>query len=123
VKASGDTGYSCIVAGNGDRVNYYRVMQRDVDGKKSYSKVVVLQPLNGVSALSIYPNPAKDRLYVAGVDGFTTISIIDLSGRVIGSEPANPATPYIDVSQLAKGMYFLRLAGEKGMQTIKFFKE
>jgi hypothetical protein len=123
VNASAITAYSCVVPANGNAVNYYQVMQRDIDGKKNYSKVVLLQPAASASSLSVYPNPAKDRLYMSGLEDFATLSIIDLSGRLITSQPVVPAMSYINVSQLPRGMYFVRLTGKKDAQTIKFMKE
>jgi hypothetical protein len=75
----------------------------------------------GISAVSIYPNPASDKLNVAfnGVEGNYTVSILDLSGRLIVSQSndVNGATELtFSVSEIASGSYILSIASERGTQ-------
>lgn len=120
VPASAQTNYNCIVTPAYQK-NYYRVMELDIDGNKTYSKIVVLQP--GASVLSAYPNPAKDKLYINGLTHFTTANMIDITCKIIRSVPLTSASNYINVSQLAAGIYFIRLTVNKEVRTLKFIKE
>ncbi|MBK8698884.1 MAG: DUF11 domain-containing protein [Saprospiraceae bacterium] len=52
-------------------VYYYRIMELDLDGSKSYSKVVAVNVTREENMVSLYPNPAKD---------FSTLSV-ELKGR------------------------------------------
>ncbi|MBP6641097.1 MAG: T9SS type A sorting domain-containing protein [Bacteroidia bacterium] len=67
---------------------YYRIREIDYDGYSSYSEV--LRVVDGVAAgndlLEIYPNPARDRIFLSlafAQPGLANFSLIDVSGKVI----------------------------------------
>ncbi len=66
--------------------------------------------INGVEfdgSLSLYPNPAS-----VG----STVSIVDVNGRVVYTQAIKQSdnqTITIDLSDLAKGAYFVRITGEE----------
>jgi hypothetical protein len=66
--------------------------------------------------IRIYPVPARETLYIEGVNQPETIKIVDLLGKVVDT---HAATTKIDVSKLSKGVYFLLIKD----RTIKFIKE
>jgi len=113
--------YSCIAAASEGGKNYYRVLQRDLDGKSKYSKVVELQS-GPVSSLSLYPNPAKNVLYIGGLSEATELSLLELSGREIAHLSVSPGSAFIDLSRLTSGTYFIQLRKNGAMQTLKFVK-
>lgn len=80
-----------------------------------------LQDASGLD-LRISPNPAMDRITIAGAEGETILRtrIIDASGKVI----AMPAMRHgqLDVSGLAKGSYLLELETGKGLLRERFSK-
>ena len=121
VTASAITSYSCIVPAKSDVKNYYRILQQDIDGKATYSKVVVLQSFTKPS-LTVYPNPVKDKLYIDGLTGYRTLEITDANGRVIQKLPVLPGTQYVNASRLGAGVYLLTITGDKETQTIKFIR-
>lgn len=57
-------------------------------------------------AVNLYPNPANDVLTVNTTEKITSIDIINQMGQVVLSQKFN--TKSINVSSLAKGMYFIR---------------
>ena len=62
--------------------------------------------------IALQPNPAnaQTQLSIEGVDGNVNFSIIDMSGRVIASEVMNAnEVKTINVSNLVKGTYFVRI--------------
>ncbi|MGQ2985448.1 T9SS type A sorting domain-containing protein [Flavobacterium sp.] len=59
--------------------------------------------------LSVYPNPATDKVTVSGLQDDTLVSIYTVSGQKVKDVVAKGDTS-IDVSSLAKGMYFLNTA-------------
>ena len=70
---------------------------------------------------AIYPNPVKDNLQLIGEDGTNVnFSITDQSGKVINTFKN---TNTISVSNLEKGVYFLQISNQKGMEVLKFIKE
>lgn len=66
---------------------------------------------------SIYPNPAKDRLFF---NKESNVEVYDITGNVLLKE-INTKT--VDVSALAKGMYFVRIAEGNKIKTERFIKE
>jgi hypothetical protein len=65
---------------------------------------------NGSDAgvVSIYPNPAKDVLYVAAAAG-AEVSLLDMSGKLIASQIVEGAEVDFDISHLAQGVYMVRV--------------
>jgi surface protein len=64
--------------------------------------------------ISIYPNPTKDKLYVniegAKLEPQTHIGIYNTLGQLLFTKDINPHTQTeLDISHLAKGMYYLRV--------------
>ena len=71
-------------------------------------------------SFSIYPNPVGERLYVdfgAGPQG-RGITILDIAGRLL-SVPVSGRE--VDVSQLASGIYFLRVEDARGRSAVRRF--
>jgi hypothetical protein len=111
--------YDCVVPANSNGKNYYKVLQQDVDGRSSYSKVVVLQSSTKPS-LRAYPNPAKDKLYIDGLDGYHIVRIIDASGKIIQQQNVLAGLKYIDIRRLNAGVYLLTATNDMGTQTVRF---
>jgi hypothetical protein len=71
-------------------------------------------------ALSIYPNPVKDRLQIKGIKNAYNLRILSLLGTVIFE---SESTNQLDISFLTKGMYLIVVENESGTSTIIFLKE
>ena len=75
--------------------------------------------------ISIYPNPATTTLNLTstGISDFS-VSIMDITGKVIKTEKMLDQTFTIDVSDLSSGMYMLHLVSDDGANKIvKFVKK
>ncbi|MFN0203664.1 MAG: T9SS type A sorting domain-containing protein [Bacteroidia bacterium] len=98
--------------------NYYRLKQVDIDGQYKYSATILLKNTNFLP-ISVYPNPAHDKLYVDYNGGkVLNFSIISHVGQTLSSGDLT-TQKYLDISHLPKGIYFLHL----GKETFKFIKE
>jgi hypothetical protein len=62
----------------------------------------------GAEVVSIYPNPVKDVLNVSSSD-VTKIEIFNVTGKLVKSAQLNGSS--VDVSELAKGVYIVKLIG------------
>ncbi|HEX8314476.1 MAG TPA: T9SS type A sorting domain-containing protein, partial [Flavisolibacter sp.] len=122
VPANNNTQYNCTVPATAGHKNYYRVMQEDLSGRKGYSTVVWLQATDQPS-LTIYPNPVKDKLYLAGGAGFTTYQIADQAGRIVQEGRFTTNTSYIPTYRLPAGSYLFKLLGNGRTAALKFIKE
>ena len=71
---------------------------------------------------SIYPNPASNHIKLKNIDNSSnyTVSIFDLFGKKIIYNLINPE--YINISNLPKGQYLLRIKSEKGITNERLLK-
>ena len=99
-------------------VVYYRLKQKDIDGRSTYSRIVALPVDNSRSIVLFYPNPVINEASLT-----ITVNkpeklwgrIIDNAGRVVKQQqwdiPAGSTSLPVDVKGLARGMYWLELKG------------
>jgi hypothetical protein len=102
--------------------NYYRLRQVDRDGSFAYSKVVNVD-WSGKLMLSVYPNPAKDLLYVSGLQKGDQIQIIDFSGKVLQTLSSAGESMNVNVRALPSGTYILRAGQKAQFSKSTFVKE
>ncbi|MCB9168981.1 MAG: T9SS type A sorting domain-containing protein [Flavobacteriales bacterium] len=72
---------------------------------------------SGSAALHLYPNPASGRMTVEGGSTFSTIEVLDITGRTVLST-MDPRVPTIDLTTLAPGPYLVR----KGVRIARVMK-
>ena len=96
---------------------YYRLKMIDRDGAVNYSNVLFVDAIQNLelSPLTLYPNPAKDVLYIS-VQGSTlnkpaTIDIFSTNGKQFAhfNWSTYPAKHLLDISTYPKGAYLLVL--------------
>lgn len=103
---------------------YYRVMQRDIDGKSTYSKVLSINCGSAATRLSIFPNPANNTITLAGMENrdISRVEIFDMTGRSVMTSANKHAT--VDISALSKGLYILKLVkNDADIVSWKFIKQ
>ena len=89
--------------------NYYRIKQVDNDGNFSFSKIVSVYLRTG-SSLKLFPNPASNQLQITLPVNANWLTIYDASNRkVLQLNTHQKATALVDITRLAKGVYFLEI--------------
>ncbi len=90
----------------GNNYNYYRILQRDLDDKFSYSKIVSIIFNEPGADLQVYPNPVQDQLTVFLAET-QMVRLINAAGATVwkGQLPAGRNT--IPVHTFSKGVYVL----------------
>ncbi|MGE8555351.1 MAG: DUF7619 domain-containing protein [Chryseobacterium jejuense] len=73
------------------------------------------------NTINIYPNPVKDILYIKSSNEVTKAEIYDTAGRVINSMGVKENT--VNVSDLPKGNYLIKLFLKDKVSVQKFIKE
>ena len=76
-----------------------------------------------LSNLKVFPNPVTDFLTVNGLEGRETLSLYDMSGRLMQSSKANGKEVKLNLSLYAKGMYLLNITSDKGTRSKKIIKQ
>lgn len=69
----------------------------------------------------VFPNPASDMLNIEA-QGFTQCQLVNTLGQVVLNENLIDGTIQLNLSNLAKGIYYVRLIGEQ-VKTIKVVRE
>ncbi len=88
-----------------------------------------IQQIDGIYALSIFPNPSNNELNIqinSDKNSTANLSITDLTGKIVYSENISITDLYtqkIDISSFGKGMYFLNLKNDSGLMIVKFIKQ
>lgn len=71
--------------------------------------------------LSIYPNPAIDRLFIFSDQEIESIRIYDMTSKILFSSDQN--LNEIDISQYADGNYLIKVSTSKEARVQKFIKK
>lgn len=77
------------------------------------------------SKFSVYPNPANDIVTISSIEySINLIEMTDINGRVVKNNlVSNLNETEVSISDLAKGVYFLKIASDKGIATKKLIVE
>lgn len=109
--------------------NFYRLQMVDLDGKFTYSPVVMVRS-GGAPGLMAYPNPAKDRtslLFGSAGGGAYSVMVYDGAGRCMdripGTAVAGANRLDIDLGRYAAGIYTLIMVDKEGRRMIKIRKD
>lgn len=76
------------------------------------------------TGLSLFPNPASDRITIATLPGAATgeVTVFNLAGQEYLHQDVTGTTPQIDISALPSGLYFAKLVRNQGVLVGKFMK-
>jgi hypothetical protein len=96
-------------------INYYRILQTDLDNRNSYSEIRTLKFTTDDVPFIIIGNPVTNNILSVQVNRTTGLAFYTAEGKLLWQELVNAGTKNIDVSRYAKGTYFLKadFASEK----------
>jgi len=109
---------------------YYRLKQKDRDGKVSYSKVIYVASWDvNSSLLKVYPNPVSNEIYldlkVSSEEEFE-LSIQSIYGNMVlmlkGTKLSLEQELNKHIENLSKGVYILKLSNPYKTYSTKFIK-
>jgi surface protein len=70
-------------------------------------------------AISVYPNPAKDKLFILGLSKPSKVSIYNVLGKLVFSETTSSE---VDLEGLQTGVYIVKIRDQQKETTRKFIK-
>ncbi len=94
--------------------NYYRLVQKDLDGKITRSKIIYeridYEVIEDHQKIEVYPNPSQKDLYVYVKSDLFDFTVYDLSGRFININQIKVSNSEIilNIENLKNGIYFLK---------------
>ena len=65
-------------------------------------------------SFQMFPNPATSKLHIQAGDEMLKVTLYDHSGKLVKENQANAVFFVLDVSQLQRGLYFIRIETAKG---------
>jgi hypothetical protein len=104
--------------------NFYRLKQIDLDGNHKFSSIVLVTvDVEKRSSVSVYPNPATDKiiLKIGQPSGRKfTLQLTDITGRKLWLKTLASNQNSIEVSlpQLSKGVYLVSVTDDKGEKLV-----
>lgn len=106
---------------------FYRITGVDMDGRRTYSKIITLATAAAATTLSVYPNPLTGtqlQVRVGGPAGYYEFSLVSNTGqKVFGSRfrvnRPGQVQPVPAGKQVANGVYTLILTAEDGAREVQ----
>ncbi len=115
VAAAGNTQlaqqYSFGHASPATGLNFYRILQRDADGRYSYSRIVSVNFDAQKGQVSVYPNPVAGTTLQVIVPAAVVARVVNSAGATVLQQELTAGTNQLSIKPLAHGMYIL-VAGE-----------
>jgi len=96
--------------------NYYRIVQRDLDGKFSYSKIVSIVFDEPGPDFLVYPNPA-DKLATIYLSESSEVSLINSAGGVVWRAKLPAGRNQLPLEKFSSGVYIMR-AGKSSQRLV-----
>jgi hypothetical protein len=93
-------------------VHYYRVLQNDMDGRESYSKMLVVDFLNAQKSLHVYPNPVVNSQLTVKLEKKAGIQLFNAAGILVFQGQLYPGIHQLQLPNLEKGLFIIK-AGEE----------
>jgi hypothetical protein len=74
-------------------------------------------------SISLYPNPAKDKVNVSGDYDLQSIQLFDVQGRLLQTQLVEGNQTVLDIATQSNGVYFIKVTSDKGIKVGKIVKE
>lgn len=89
-------------------VNYYRLLQTDLDGKSSFSETRTVKFANDNKVFTVLSNPVQSNQLRIQLNENRTVSLFTTDGNLVWKKQLQPGLQTIDVSSCSKGLYLLQ---------------
>ncbi|MEO8861263.1 MAG: LamG-like jellyroll fold domain-containing protein [Ginsengibacter sp.] len=114
--------YSLIDNAPAHGYNFYRLKQINADGQFTYSKIIKVD-FSKQLLVTITPNPARDYLNFNTSDLIKEIRLLGLDGKVINKWTNISGITTLNISNLAAGVYIVKMITANEVLSQKIIKE
>ncbi|UFH31479.1 T9SS type A sorting domain-containing protein [Chryseobacterium sp. C-71] len=101
-------------------INQQGYTSATVDSSCPVTLLSIAETSDKSEQISFYPNPVKDILYFKSKEKIVKVEIYDVAGRILKSQNINGSS--INVSELSKGKYIIKIYKKNRFITEKFIK-
>ena len=101
---------------------FYRLKMIDIDRTTTYSKIASVD-FDKKYTVYVYPNPASNKIHMEGIRNYKYMRITDVTGKIVYEQNVSRGSETINISNLLKGLYIIRLTGNDDQQIVKFLKK
>lgn len=108
VSGSREQRYSFTHETAGKEMNMYRLLQRDHDGRSSYSPVVVIASKNA-EPLKVFPNPVTNGNLQIKITSPELVRVYNSAGILIIEKKLPAGLSTLDMNGFAKGVYMINI--------------
>jgi hypothetical protein len=75
------------------------------------------------NSISMFPNPTSGIVRLSSIENMVSATITDLSGKTVHETGLSGVDGQVDLSNLAQGMYLLRVNSTQGISTMRVIKD
>ena len=87
------------------------------------NQVSVKSIIESSTHLTIYPNPAKEKVTIQSESKIGSIKIYDIYGKLVKAISNNSLSEIVNIEDLSKGIYMVKVISSEGFSQLKFIKE
>lgn len=111
--------YSYLHATPAEGNNYYRLVQYDLDGKNTNSRIVSVRTGELQKGFAIIGNPVSDGILKLQLSTATEVAVYSIDGKLVAKKYFSAGSQSIDVSAYPKGIYNVKVGKETGRVIIQ----
>lgn len=90
---------------------------------RQLSELTTSRPVNQLTSISVFPNPADDFLVIeTPITQTANLHIFNMSGKKIMQCQLGQSTTSLNIRHLPQGIYFLKIESENEIRVLKFVK-
>jgi hypothetical protein len=91
-------------------VSYYRLVQKDIDGKSTFSEIRTVTGSDAFSQVKLWPVPSKGKfsLLFTNAKHATSVRIYNIDGKMIGKETTLQSGVVTPFTITTSGTYFIK---------------